>query len=1050
MASAAGNLLLQASGTLYWGGMSGTLTITNPTDSAIDNWSVSFETPHSDFQSWAGAAVVEALEGGGYRVTLTPAAWNSTIGAGQSIDVSFNAVSVGLANSGPLTDALFFTDSGVDSSGSQADGETSADGNTQSTEENSDTENSAADEASVSDAPARVFAVDVYSGEVTDFRPGIDSLDFGGQSVHNLILGKTEEGYVTFLSPWNDAQKMTLVGVTYDMLDLEDYGVVGNEHLRQDLGGVVSWETGFGPAFDVENPDRERTTYIRSHEYGKVETITDFDPATDKISFLYYGTRELLSVTQEGADLVIKTEPTGQTFIFENTNLGDIPSASLEFHFDQIVEDNLEIPFDREVEALTLKDRTVLRTPAAPEGEQTDGFQTQSGAEAVNAQPPHDSHSTGEHGSMEMEPDMDTASEMNMDMPSEPEPSVDIEPSSSGLEVSATITGGWSGTFAGNVIVTNNTDESLGTDWSVSFVSDAPLKSVSNFEFTNTLRDDGRYAITLMPKSWSAPLAAGAAQSSYYQGSGDFADPNQVFDLAATSSVTPDVNPSGGEPAVSEDSPPTEGGVIAEDSPLPEGVPVTQGGTVTEGGTVIIDYERPNGTTDKRVVTYFEEWGIYGRDVNLSDVDGQSMTHMNYSFFDVKADGSITLFDPYAALQKRFSQSDQVSRTFSTSEYAAMAPELLDIYENSGRYTTSESGDSITVTSVPVGWNGVGDNDAGNFEQLRRFKELNPEVNLGFALGGWTLSDEFSTAYATQEGRDKFVGETVRIFETYDFFNVVDFDWEYPGGGGKAGNAVSASDGENFALVLRDLRSALDDLSAETGRDFEVSIATAGGQEKLANLNLEGIDPYVDFYNVMTYDFHGGWENVTGHQAAMTGDANNYDITGAVDVFESAGVDLSKVVLGAPAYTRAWGNVSDGGTFGYQQPGSGRDATGSFEAGVYDYKDLLDDVVTGSRILYWDDDNKAAFLYDGDEWSSMETTATIAGKAAYVDKKGLGGMMFWALSNDAEGDASLVGAADDLLRQGASYAEVIGRAPEFDFIVGGDGQFGLDDFHLFA
>ena len=88
-----------------------------------------------------------------------------------------------------------------------------------------------------------------------------------------------------------------------------------------------------------------------------------------------------------------------------------------------------------------------------------------------------------------------------------------------------------------------------------------------------------------------------------------------------------------------------------------------------------------------------------------------------------------------------------------------------------------------------------------------------PEVNLGFALGGWTLSDEFGTAYATQEGRDKFVGEAVH-FETYDFFNVVDFDWEYPGGGGKAGNAVSASDGANFELVLRDLRTALDDLSA--------------------------------------------------------------------------------------------------------------------------------------------------------------------------------------------------------------------------------------------
>ena len=76
----------------------------------------------------------------------------------------------------------------------------------------------------------------------------------------------------------------------------------------------------------------------------------------------------------------------------------------------------------------------------------------------------------------------------------------------------------------------------------------------------------------------------------------------------------------------------------------------------------------------------------------------------------------------------------------------------------------------------------------------------------------------------------------------------------------------------------------------------------------------------------------------------------------------------------------------------------------------------------------------------------METTATIAGKAAYVEEKGLGGMMFWALSNDAEGEASLVEAADDLLRKGASYAEVIERAPNFDSIIGGNGDFSLSDF----
>ena len=76
----------------------------------------------------------------------------------------------------------------------------------------------------------------------------------------------------------------------------------------------------------------------------------------------------------------------------------------------------------------------------------------------------------------------------------------------------------------------------------------------------------------------------------------------------------------------------------------------------------------------------------------------------------------------------------------------------------------------------------------------------------------------------------------------------------------------------------------------------------------------------------------------------------------------------------------------------------------------------------------------------------METAATIAGKAAYIQEKELGGMMFWALSNDGTGDLSLVEAADDLLRQGASYADVVNRAPEFDYIVGGNGEFSMTDF----
>ncbi|MDB4485894.1 glycosyl hydrolase family 18 protein, partial [Synechococcus sp. AH-707-B22] len=599
------------------------------------------------------------------------------------------------------------------------------------------------------------------------------------------------------------------------------------------------------------------------------------------------------------------------------------------------------------------------------------------------------------------------------------------------LSVSATITGGWSGVFAGEITVTNLGNGFAGTDWRVAVVMDAPLTLVSNFDVQSELRSDGRYDVSISPKSWAAPLAPGASQASYYQAAGEFIDPAQVFDFT--------------ESAVA-------GGVVDHSSAAADLVAAqSTASTPMVEPTVAtsVDVQVPNGGSDKRIVTYFEEWGVYERDINLSDVNGQAMTHLNYSFFDVKADGSVELFDAYAAQEKRFDAADQVSRTFTTAEYQAVDPVLIAAY-NSDRYTITETADSVTVTSVPVGWNDAGPQDAGNFEQLSRFKELNPNVELGFALGGWTLSDEFSTAFATQAGRDQFTSDVVDIFKTYEFFSVVDFDWEYPGGGGDAGNASSANDGANFALVLEQLRSELDALELQTGGNYEVSIATAGGSEKLANLNLSGIDPYVDFYNVMTYDFHGGWENQTGHQAAMTGDANNYDVTSSVSVFEEAGVALNKVVLGAPAYTRAWGGVEDGGTSGYQQSGTGAAAQGSFEAGVYDYKDIVSDVITGQTNLYWDDNSKAAFAYNGDEWSSIETTATIAGKAAYVQEKNIGGMMFWALSNDAEGDLSLVETASDLLLQGGSYSDAIGNAPEFDTILGGNGEFSISDFTTLA
>jgi hypothetical protein len=130
--------------------------------------------------------------------------------------------------------------------------------------------------------------------------------------------------------------------------------------------------------------------YIRSHETGLHTVIEDFDPATQKISFLYFGTRERLSVTDTADGLLISVQPTGQSFLFVGVTKAELVPANIEFHYDQIVEDALEVPFGWPQEAFTLVPRDALVTPAAPDGELTDGWQSREPYGEITGEGPPD------------------------------------------------------------------------------------------------------------------------------------------------------------------------------------------------------------------------------------------------------------------------------------------------------------------------------------------------------------------------------------------------------------------------------------------------------------------------------------------------------------------------------------------------------------------------------------------------------------------------------------------------------------------------------------
>jgi hypothetical protein len=70
---------------------------------------------------------------------------------------------------------------------------------------------------------------------------------------------------------------------------------------------------------------------------------------------------------------------------------------------------------------------------------------------------------------------------------------------------------------------------------------------------------------------------------------------------------------------------------------------------------------------------------------------------------------------------------------------------------------------------------------------------------------------------------------------------------------------------------LKELRQGLNDLSRDKGCDaFLLTIAAPCGSDHYQKLELKEMDQYLDFWNLMAYDYAGSWDQKTGHQVSLS------------------------------------------------------------------------------------------------------------------------------------------------------------------------------------
>ncbi|WP_127793859.1 glycosyl hydrolase family 18 protein [Agromyces sp. LHK192] len=295
---------------------------------------------------------------------------------------------------------------------------------------------------------------------------------------------------------------------------------------------------------------------------------------------------------------------------------------------------------------------------------------------------------------------------------------------------------------------------------------------------------------------------------------------------------------------------------------------------------------------------------------------------------------------------------------------------------------------------------------AGNFNQLRKLKQVSPDTKILVSLGGWTWSDHFSEAASTAEGRTKLVDSCIDLYIEGDLpeiagkggdgvaagiFDGIDIDWEWPVTGGETANA-RPEDKENFLLLMEEFRTELDALGAENREEYLLTgFAPAGGW----NAGQGGwLDPRlfaaVDFLNVQGYDFHGGWvPNTTGHQGNLHPDGTQnwgLGLDGAMGMYVNAGADPSQLNAGLAAYGHGWHGVADGSA-GWK-PAAGY-------IGTKTYAELR-----SVGTAHFDPAIGASWRYDGDQWWSYDDPASVNAKAEWLATQGYGGAMWWDLTGD--------------------------------------------------
>ncbi|KAI9516142.1 hypothetical protein NQZ68_018987 [Dissostichus eleginoides] len=291
--------------------------------------------------------------------------------------------------------------------------------------------------------------------------------------------------------------------------------------------------------------------------------------------------------------------------------------------------------------------------------------------------------------------------------------------------------------------------------------------------------------------------------------------------------------------------------------------------------------------------------------------------------------------------------------------------------------------------------------DIQRYQSFNGLKTRNPLLKTLLAVGGLTFdTQKFTAMVATKQNRETFIESVIKILRE-NGFDGLNLDWRNPRGAGS-----TSQDKQRFTMLCKELKDAFEYEGETANRDSLIISASVSAEKATidASYQIPQIAKHLDFINVLTFDFHGPWESVTGHHSPLykgsqdTGNKTYSNTDYAMRYWRDQGAPAQKLNLGLAAYGRAFDLSTASSDVGAPANGPGEEGCYTGEEGfwaAYETCLYLDGVTT--ELI---PDQKAPYATTENQWVGFDNKKSLDTKVSYLKTNNFGGAFLWSLDLD--------------------------------------------------